>query len=85
MIVETKHQVVAVEVKTPVFRRAIVLGRTVATLISEETDMGYKTEFLAEIESDTGTESDSIFNSCVSVGTADAEINATVDKQIHSL
>ena len=63
MIVETEHQVVAVQVKTPVFGSTVTLGRTVAALVSEESHVGHKAETIAHIERNTRTETDTILHS----------------------
>lgn len=68
MIVETKHEVSAVEVETPVFRSTVALGGTVGTFIAEEADMGNKAELLTEVECNTGTETDLVGHGCVAVG-----------------
>ena len=49
VIIETEHQVVAVEVETPVFSCTVVLGGTVAALISEKSYVCDQAEFLADI------------------------------------
>mgnify|MGYP000770130237 CR=1 FL=1 len=84
MDVETKHQIVGVEVKTPVFGSAVSLGRSVAALIAEESHMGHEAEFVTEVKRYAGTESDTVFYSSAAVGTADAEVDTTVDKEVYA-
>ena len=50
VIVEAKHDVVAVEVETPVFRCAVVFSRAVAALITEETDVSHEAELVVDIK-----------------------------------
>ena len=84
MDVETKHQIVSVEVKTPVLGRTVVFCSMVATLIPEESDMGHEAEFVIEVKRYAGTESDAVFHSRAVVGTADAEVNTAVDKEVYT-
>ena len=83
--VETEHEVVAVEVKTPVLGSAVMLCGAVATLIAEEADMCHKTEFFVEVQSHAGTQTDAIFHSCVTVSATDAEINTAVYEKVNTL
>lgn len=82
MVVETEHQVVAVEVKSPVLVATVLLGGVVSALISEESDMGHKAETIREVERYTRAKSDTIFNSSVSMGTSDAEVDTSVDEEV---
>ena len=50
VIVEAKHDVVAVEVETPVFRCAVVFSRAVAALITEEADVSHEAELVVDIK-----------------------------------
>ena len=83
--IETKHQIVGVEVKTPVLGRAVVFCRMVATLIAEESDMGHEAEFVTEVKRYAGTESDAVFHSRAAVGAAYAEVDTAVDKEVYTL
>lgn len=81
-VIETKHQVVAVEVEAPVLGATVALGRVVAALVAEETDVGHEAEMLGQVERDARTEADAIFNGCVAVGASNAEVYAAIHKKV---
>lgn len=81
-VIETKHQVVAVEVEAPVLGATVALGRVVAALVAEETDVGHEAEMLGQVERDARTESDAIFNGRVAVGAPNAEVYAAIHKKV---
>lgn len=81
-VIETKHQVVAVEVEAPVLGATVALGRVVAALVAEKTDVGHEAEMIGQVERDARAEADTIFNGCVAMGAPYAEVDAAIHKQV---
>ena len=85
VIVEAEHKVVGVQIQAPVLGCAVILGRCIASLVSEEAYVSHKAEFVVEVKCHTGTETYPEFYSEGSVSSAHAQIYATVDKQIYTV